>query len=299
METLAPRVGVEPVLRELGVAKSTYYAWCSRTASTREVRDDEIVEAIGRIRTGFRRVYGVRKTWRSLTRDGVVVGRGRVARLMRREGLRGVQRGRFRVTTTPDETAADGARDLVRRQFTASEPNQLWVADFTYVGTWEGVGYFAFVLDVFSRRVVGWQLKRHMKTDLVLDALEMAGGLRKPRPGLVAHNDRGSQYTSLAYTTRLLEIGAAPSVGSVGDALDNAMAESFVATYKSELIDQFGPWRTINELINETTSWTGFYNHERLHESLKDVPPVEYELDWLARIRDNHHGQEQDHRLAG
>jgi transposase InsO family protein len=225
-------------------------------------------------------VYGVRKTWHELRRRGIEVGRERVARLMRREQLRGVQRGRRIRTTVPSpaaESAADAARDLVRRDFTAEAPNRLWVADITYLRTWQGVCYFAFLLDAFSRRIVGWQLATHMRAMLVVDALEMAGGLRRPAAGLVAHSDRGSQFTSLAYTDRLDGLGAAPSVGSRGDAYDNALAEALVACFKSEFADRFGPWRSFEQLEHGTAQWVAFYNAERLHEALGDVPPDEYE----------------------
>ena len=219
--------GVEPICRVLDVPVSTYYARRSRKPSARAVRDAELVVEIHAARTGSRAAYGVRKTWKQLRRRGVTdAGRERVARLMRQEGLRGVQRGRKRRTTTPDETAKDRARDLVKRDFTARRANQLWVADLTYVRTWQGFAYLAFILDVHSRMIVGWQLAGHMRSDLAVDALEMAVGLRRPPAGLVAHTDRGSQYTSLHYTDRLDEHGIAPSVGSRGDAYDNAMAEA-------------------------------------------------------------------------
>jgi putative transposase len=230
------RFGVEPICRTLAVAPSSYHAARSRPPSARAVRDAELVRAIEAARCGHRRVYGARKTWRELSRRGVQVGRDRVARLMRAHGLEGVRRGRRPRTTTPAETAAARPRDLVERRFVASRPNQLWVADITYLRTWAGFVYLAFVLDVFARRIVGWQLAAHMRTELVMDALEMAVGLRRPAAGLVAHSDRGSQYTSLRYTDRLDELGIAPSLGSRGDALDNAMAEAWVATLKAELV---------------------------------------------------------------
>lgn len=269
--------GVEPVCRALGVATSTHYARLSRPPSRRSIRDAELVTEIHAAREGYRSRYGVRKTWKQLRRNGVTdAGRERVARLMRQEGLRGVQRGRTPRTTKRDETVADRAEDLVNRDFTASRPNQLWVADLTYVRTWQGFCYLAFVLDVYSRMIVGWQLATHMRSDLVVDALEMAVGLRQPAAGgLVAHTDRGSQYTSLHYTDRLDQHGIAPSLGSRGDAYDNAMAEAWVATYKSELVQ--GRLLSYEHLEHETLQWISFYNHERLHEELADVPPGEYE----------------------
>lgn len=214
--------GVEPICRVLEVAVSTFYARRSRGSSRRELRDLELIGEIHAARAGYRSVYGVRKTWKELRRRGVDVGRDRVGRLMRREGLEGVRRGKKR-TTIPDEAAAEQARDLVQRDFSAACPNEKWVCDITYVRTWQGFCYLAFILDVFSRMIVGWQLATHMRTDLVLDALEMADGLRRPDEGLIAHSDRGSQYTSIAYTDRLDELKIAPSVGSRGDAYDKAL----------------------------------------------------------------------------
>ena len=269
--------GVEPTCRALGVATSTHYARLSRPSSARAIRDAELVVEIHAARVGYRSRYGVRKTWKQLRRNGVTdAGRERVARLMRREGLHGVQRGRRPRTTRRDETAVYRAEDLVNRDFTASQPNQLWVADLTYVRTWQGFAYLAFILDVYSRMIVGWQLATHMRSDLVVDALEMAVGLRQPAAGgLVAHTDRGSQYTSLHYTDRLDEHGIAPSLGSRGDAYDNAMAEAWVATYKTELVQ--GRLLSFEHLEHETLRWISFYNHDRLHEELGDIPPSEYE----------------------
>jgi len=210
--------GVEPICRTVGVPVSTYYARRSRKPSRRALSDQLLVEQIYAAREGYRRVYGVRKTWREMQRRGVAVGRDHVARLMRQECLEGVRRGKKRRTTIVDEAALERARDLVQRDFTATCPNEKWVADITYIRTWNGFVYLAFVLDCYSRMLVGWQLATHLRTDLVLDALEMANGLRRPAPGLIAHTDRGSQYTSLRYTDRLDDLGAAPSVGSRGDA---------------------------------------------------------------------------------
>ena len=276
IDRMRPTFGVEPVCRVLGVPTSTYYARRTRTPSARCLRDRELVRLIHAAREGYRGVYGVRKTWRELRRRGVVVGRDRVARLMRAEGLEGVRRGRRVRTTTPAETAADRARDLVERRFVASGPNRLWVADLTYLRTHHGFVYLAFILDVFARRIVGWQIAGHMRTELVLDALEMAVALRQPGAGLVAHTDRGSQYTSLRYTDRLDELGIAPSVGSRGDAYDNAMAEAWVGTFKAELVaGRLFP--NFEAAEHETLRWIGFYNHDRLHEELGDLPPAEFE----------------------
>ncbi len=206
---------------------------------------------------------------------------------MRRERLEGVRRGKKR-TTIPNEAAVERARDLVQRDFSAVCPNEKWVCDITYVRTWQGFCYLAFILDVFSRMIVGWQLATHMRTDLVLDALEMANGLRRPGEGLIAHTDRGSQYTSIAYTDRLDQLEIAPSVGSRGDAYDNAMAEAWVATYKAELVAGRS-FPSFEHAEHETLHWIAFYNRERLHEELGDVPPAEYE---------RNHVDEQDRRYA-
>jgi putative transposase len=268
--------GVEPICRAVGVPVSTYYARRSRKPSHRAIEDERLVEQIYAAREGYRSVYGVRKTWKELRRRDVEVGRDHVARLMRQEGLEGVRRGKKRRTTVVDEAALERARDLLQRDFAASRPNEKWVADITYVRSWNGFAYLAFILDCYSRVIVGWQLASHLRTDLVLDALEMANGLRRPAAGLIAHTDRGSQYTSIRYTDRLDEIGAAPSVGSKGDAYDNAMAEAWVATYKSELVEgrRFASYEHVE---HETLHWIGFYNEERLHEELGDLPPAEYE----------------------
>ncbi len=276
--------GVEPICRAIGVPVSTHYARRSRKPSRRAVRDRELVSEIHSAREGYRSVYGVRKTWRELRRRGVEVGRDRVARLMKAEGLEGVHRGKKKRTTTPGERAAERARDLVKRDFTAKRPNEKWVSDITYVRTWQGFSYVAFVLDCFSRVICGWQIATHLRAELVCDALEMANGLRRPAPGLIAHSDRGSQYTSLTYTDRLDELGIAPSVGSKGDAYDNAMAESWFATYKSELVDQIG-LTSFERIEHETLRWIGFYNAERLHEELGFIPPAEYELNYYEKER--------------
>jgi putative transposase len=268
--------GVEPICRAIGVPVSTHYARRSRKPSRRALEDQRLVAEIYAAREGYRRVYGVRKTWKELHRRDVGVGRDRVARLMRAEGLEGVQRGKKKRTTVADEAALERARDLVQRDFTASRPNEKWVADITYLRTWNGFVYLAFILDCYSRMIVGWQLATHLRSALVLDALEMANGLRRPKAGLIAHSDRGSQYTSLRYTDRLDELGIDPSVGSKGDAYDNAMAEAGVATFKSELVDG-RRFPSYEQIEHETLNWIGFYNGERLHEELGDLPPDEYE----------------------
>jgi transposase InsO family protein len=268
--------GVEPICRVLGVPVSTHYARRSRKPSRRELADRELLAEIEQARGGRRPVYGARKTWKELRRRGVEVGRDQVARVMREHGLEGKLRGRKRRTTIPDELAGELARDLLQRDFTARRPNEKWVCDLTYIRTWNGFVYLAFILDCYSRTIVGWQLARHMRAELVLDALEMANGLRRPDAGLIAHSDRGSQYTSIRYSERLDEIGAAPSVGSKGDAYDNAMAEAWVATFKSELVDG-RRFPSFEHAEHEVLEWIGFYNDERLHEALGDLPPREYE----------------------
>jgi putative transposase len=271
--------GVEPICRVLGVPVSTHYARRSRVPSARELADGELVEEIHAARAGYRRAYGARKTWKELKRREVAVGRDHVARLMRREGIVGYRRGTRPRTTTQDKSASELARDLLKRNFTATRPNEKWVADFTYVRTWNGFVYLAFILDCYSRKIVGWQIATHMRTDLVIDALEMANGLRRPESDLIAHSDRGSQYTSIAYTERLDDLGIDPSVGSKGDAYDNAMAEAWVAAYKTELVHG-RRFPSFEHAEHETLAWIGFYNDDRLHENLGDIPPAECEDDY-------------------
>jgi transposase InsO family protein/transposase-like protein len=245
-------------------------------AFPRELADRQLLVEIESARSGYRRVYGARKTWLQLRRRGIEVGRDQVARVMREHRIEGKLRGRQRRTTIPDEAAVEQARDLLQRDFAATRANEKWVCDLTYLRTWNGFLYLAFILDCYSRRIVGWQLATHMRTELVLDALEMANGLCRPGEGLIAHSDRGSQYTSIRYTERLDEIGAAPSVGSRGDAYDNAMAEAWVATFKSELVDG-RRFPSFEHAEHEVLHWIGFYNDERLHEALGNLPPIEYE----------------------
>ena len=271
--------GVEPICRTLGVAVSTHYARRSRKPSRRDLRDRELLVEIGAARSGRRKVYGARKTWKELRRRDVNAGRDQVARVMRANGLVGKLRGSKRRTTIADEAAAERARDLLQRDFTATRPNEKWVADITYVRTWNGFIYLAFILDCYSRRIVGWQLATHMRAELVLDALEMANGLRRPKAGLIAHSDRGSQYTSLTYTDRLDELNIDPSVGSKGDAYDNAMAEAWVATFKNELVDG-RRFSSFEYAEHEVLDWIGFYNDDRLHEALADIPPVDWEVEY-------------------
>ncbi len=287
IDTLGVTYGVEPVCREIGVPVSSYYhrKLRQRDPSARDREDVVLTAQIITARTGHRRVYGQKRTWLELTDLGVDVGRDRVGRLMRAAGMSGVIRGRRHTTTTIRDEGAERAADLVNRAFHAREPNRLWVADFTYVRIVSGFAYLAFVLDAYSRMIVGWQLASHRRTSLVTDALEMAIALRQPEGGLIAHTDAGSQYTSCSYTERVADAGMRPSVGSVGDALDNAMAESWVATIKSELI-QGRIYPGLEAAEHQILEWIGFYNHDRLHETLGYISPVNYENpDHPARTR--------------
>jgi putative transposase len=269
--------GVEPICTELQVAPSTYYAAKKRSPSARTVRDEELKKEIQRVFDDHYGVYGARKVWRQLRREGVEVARCTVERLMRQLGLVGAVRGKTRRTTWADPSVTP-APDLVKRNFQADAPNLLWVADFTYCATWSGTVYTAFVIDVFSRRIVGWRTAQSMTTDLPLDALEMAIWARNERlEHLVHHSDRGSQYTSIRYTERLIEADANCSVGTTGDSYDNALAESVIGLYKTELVRRKGPWKTIDDLELATLEWVDWYNHRRLHSSCGNVPPAEYE----------------------
>jgi transposase InsO family protein len=271
------RYGVEPICELLPIAPSTYYEAKRRPPSTRTLRDVDLKVEIARVHRDNFGVYGVRKVWRQLHREGIVVARCTVERLMRELGLEGVRRGKTRRTTIPEEAASRPA-DLVQRDFSATRPNQLWVVDVTYVATWSGFVYVAFVIDAFSRFIVGWQISRSLATDLALDALEMAIWARQgDLDGLVHHSDAGSQYTSIRYTERLEEAGIAPSVGSVGDSYDNAMAESVIGLYKTELIRRRGPWKGIDDVEYATLEWVDWFDHRRLFEPIGHVPPAEFE----------------------
>jgi putative transposase len=275
--------GVEPICRELQVAPSSYYAAKSRPPSARAVSDAALKpKVLDAFHTNYE-VYGARKLWKHLGREGHDVGRDRVARLMRELGLAGAVRTKRRRTTFADPAAAR-APDLVNREFAASRPNQLWVADFTVVSSWSGPVYVAFIVDVFSRFIVGWRVATTMRTELVLDALEMAIWRRNDAlDGLVCHSDAGSQYTSIRYTERLAEIGAAPSIGSVGDSYDNAMAESTIGLFKTELIRRRGPWKTFDQVELATLGYVDWFNHRRLHGEIADVPPAELEATYYRR----------------
>jgi transposase InsO family protein len=260
------------------VSASAYYRRARGERSARELEDERLLGVICETHRANYEAYGYRRTWKALRRAGETAPRCRVQRLMRQHGIQGAKRrGKPWRTTIPDPDA-HRRPDLVGRDFTAVEPDRLWVGDLSYLRCWEGMVYFAFVLDVFSRRVVGWQLAGHMRTDLVLDALRMALGTRHPGADfrLVAHTDRGSQYTSAAYTQVLDDHRVLASVGSVGDAYDNALAESFVDSFKTELIAD-RVWRTRAQLELAVVEYISWFNHDRLHQSLGDIPPVEFE----------------------
>jgi putative transposase len=273
------------VLTDAGtqIAPSTYYAARSRAPSPRAVRDEALTAQIERVHADNYGVYGARKVWRQLHREGTPVARCTVERLMRRAGLAGVVRGKTRRTTVPD-TTADRPADLLDRDFTAPAPNRRWVADITYVATWAGFVYVAFISDLFSRRIVGWRASTSLRADLALDALDHALWARQQdhagRPadlaGLVHHSDRGGQYVSIRYTERLAEVGAVASVGSVGDSYDNAAAESLIGLYKTELIRRRGPWRGIDHVELATLEWVDWFNSRRLHSACGHIPPAEY-----------------------
>lgn len=276
------RFGVEPLCKILGVAPSAYRRHAARLRnpdlrSDRAKRDASLSADIARVWQANRAVYGADKVWRQLHREGKPAARCTVERLMRVQGLRGVVRGK-RIRTTWPDPAAPRPRDLVNRQFTADRPNQLWVADFTFVSTWQGFAYVAFIIDVYSRFIVGWRVSRHMRTEFVLEALEQALHARRPNPHrLIHHSDRGSQYLSIRYSERLGEAGIEPSVGSTGDSYDNAMAETINGLYKAELIHRQGPWKTIESLEWETLSWVAWFNQQRLLEPIGNIPPAEFE----------------------
>ncbi len=282
------RFGVEPICRVLTehgckIAPSTYYAHRARPPSARAVRDAEVLVEVRRVhsdrRTG-RGVYGARKVWHQLRREGIRAPRCQVERLMRRAGLRGARRGRAFVTTKPDKTAARPP-DLVNRDFSAQRPNLLWLVDFTYVPTWSGMAFTAFVSDAFSRRIVGWRTSSSMPTELPLDALEMALWTRSRAgqnvTGLIHHSDAGSQYTSIRYSDRLADAGAVASIGTVADSYDNALAESLIGLYKTECTKPEGPWRSVEDLELATLSWVHWFNEARLHSSIGYLPPIEFE----------------------
>jgi transposase InsO family protein len=276
------RFGVEPICKTLQVAPSAYRRHAARLRnpelrSERARRDEALSVEITRVWNANRAVYGADKVWRQMHRENLPVARCTVERLMRGMGLQGVVRGK-KVRTTLSDPAAASPRDLVNRAFKAERPNQLWVADFTFVSTWQGFAYVAFIIDVYSRFIVGWRVSRHMRTDFVLDALEQALHARQPAPHrLIHHSDRGSQYLSIRYGERLSEAGIEPSVGSVGDSYDNALAETINGLYKAELVHKQGPWKTVEALEWETLNWVAWFNQQRLLEPIGNIPPAEFE----------------------
>jgi len=273
--------GVEPICAELPIAPSTYYEAKARARDpgrlpARARRDQTLAGEIRRVWHENFEAYGARKAWRQLNREGIRVARCTVRRLMRQMGLRGVVRGKAFKTTIPD-TSATRPADLVERRFSANRPNQLWVADFTYVATWRGFVFVAFVIDVFARMIVGWRVSASLKTELVLDALEQALHDRADVNGLIHHSDRGCQYLSIHYSERLAECGIRPSVGSTGDSYDNALAETIIGLFKTEIIRRRGPWKSIEAVEFAVLQWVDWFNHRRLLESIGDVPPAEFE----------------------
>ena len=281
-------IGVEPICRELPIAPSTFYDHLAKRAdperlSDRAKRDAELCLEIQRVFEANWRVYGGRKVWRQLGRKGVDVARCTVARLMKDMGLQGAIRGKPHRTTIPDRKAPCPL-DRVNRQFCVAAPDRLWLSDFTYVATWQGFVYVAFVVDAFARRIVGWRVSRTANAGFVLDALEQAVHQRRPADGLVHHSDRGSQYLSIRYTERLAEAGIEPSVGSVGDSYDNALAETINGLYKAEVIHRRGPWRSYDAVEYATLEWVDWFNTRRLLEPIGNVPPAEAEANFYAAL---------------
>jgi putative transposase len=283
--------GVEPICRVLAIAPSTYHAHAARRARpemapARVKRDTELSVEIKRVFNENFQVYGVRKVWRQLLREGYDVARCTVARLMKKMALQGVIRGR-RVRTTVSDKATPCPLDHVNRRFRAPRPNLLWVSDFTYVATWTGFVYVAFVIDAYARRIVGWRVSRSAHAGFVLDALEQALHDRKPVSGdLIHHSDRGVQYVAIRYTERLVEAGLVPSVGSVGDSYDNALAETINGLYKAEVVHRRGPWRSLEAVEYATLEWVDWFNNRRLLELIGHVPPAEAEAAYYAALEE-------------
>jgi len=284
--------GVEPICKVLPIAPSTYYAHAAVSrnpdlASARAKRDGVLCPEIQRVWEDNFEVYGVRKVWRQLQREGFDVARCTVARLMKRLGIQGIVRGKP-LKTTHSNLAAPCPRDHVNRQFHAPAPNMLWLSDFTYVSTWQGFAYVAFIIDAYARRIVGWRVSRNAKTDFVLDALEQALHDRRPvqTNGLVHHSDRGVQYVSIRYTERLAEAGIEPSVGSVGDSYDNALAETINGLYKAEVIHRRSSWQKIDDVEMATLKWVDWFNNRRLLEPIGNIPPAEAEELYYAQINE-------------
>ena len=254
--------------------------------SARAQRDEVLLPEVKRVWNANLQVYGADKIWHQLNREGIQVARCTVERLMRQQGLEGVRRGKVIKTTVP-EPALPCPRDRVNRQFSAERPNQLWVSDFTYVSTWQGWVYVAFIIDVYARYIVGWRVSTSMRTDFVLDALEQALYARRPSDALIHHSDRGSQYVSIRYTERLAEAGIEPSVGSRGDSYDNALAETINGLYKAELIHKRAPWKSREAVELATLEWVSWYNHQRLLGSIGYIPPAEAEANYYRQLSEN------------
>jgi putative transposase len=273
--------GVEPICAQLPIAPSRYYEHKARQVDPQRLpprlrRDAALLPEIRRVHEENFGVYGARKVWRQLGREDIEAARCTVERLMRSLSLQGVVRGRKCRTTIADDHA-ERPLDRVNRQFQATRPNELWVADFTYVATWTGFVYVAFVIDVFARCIIGWRVARSMHAELVLDALEQAIWSRSGIDGVVHHSDRGSQYLSIRYSERLAEAGAQPSVGSIGDSYDNALAETIIGLFKTEIIHRRGPWRSLEAVEYATLEWVDWFNHRRILEPIGNVPPAELE----------------------
>jgi transposase InsO family protein len=292
VDTYRGTFGVEPICKALQIAPSGYRRHAARQRdperrSTREKRDAVLIPEIQRVWRANLQVYGADKVWHQLRRERFEVARCTVERLMRALGIQGVRRGKV-VRTTISDSAAPCPLDKVNRQFRADRPNQLWVSDFTYVSTWQGWLYVAFVIDVFARRIVGWRVSDSMRTDFVLDALEQALYARQPDrdDALIHHSDRGSQYVSIRYSERLAEAGIEPSVGSRGDSYDNALAETINGLYKAELIHRRAPWKTKAAVELATLEWVAWYNTQRLLESIGYIPPAEAEANYFRQLAD-------------
>jgi putative transposase len=282
--------GVEPICKVLQIAPSAYRRHAARCRdntllSARARRDVVLLPKVEQVWNANLQVYGADKVWKQMNREGEAVARCTVERLMRRLGLRGVKRGKVVRTTTSDKKA-QCPLDKVNRQFKADRPNQLWVSDFTYVSTWQGWLYVAFVVDVFARRIVGWRTSSSMTTDFVLDALEQALYARQPERdhSLIHHSDRGSQYVSIRYSERLAEAGVEPSVGSKGDSYDNALAETINGLYKAEVIHRRGPWKTKEAVELATLEWVAWFNHHRLLGPIGYIPPAEAEANYYSQL---------------
>ena len=282
--------GVEPICKVLQIAPSGYWRHAAlqrepHRRCARAIRDEVLMPQIEHVWDANMRVYGADKVWRQLAREGTPVARCTVERLMRRQGLRGVRRGKV-VRTTTSDSRAPCPLDRVHRQFCAERPNQLWVSDFTYVSTWQGWLYVAFVIDVYARRIVGWRVSSSMHTDFVLDALEQALYDRQPERdrSLIHHSDRGSQYVCIKYSERLAEAGIEPSVGSKGDSYDNALAETINGLYKAELIHRRAPWKTKESVELATLEWVSWFNHQRLLEPIGYIPPAEAEANYYRQF---------------